>query len=155
MYCCESWTIKKTVPENWAVVLEKALESPLDSKEIKPIHPKGNQPWIFIGRTDAEAEAPIFWLPDVKSRLIGKDSNAGKDWRQKEKRMAENEMVRLNIIMDSMDMNLSKVWKILKDREAWHAAVHGVAKSWIWLSGWTTTTIFFLGYMNVIIFAAR
>ena len=82
---------------NWyfqIVVLEKILESPLDCKEIKPLNPKGNQPWIFIERTDAEAEAPIFWPPDVKSQLIGKDPDAGKDWRQQEKRVAENEMVR-------------------------------------------------------------
>ena len=76
------------------MVLEKTLESPLDSKEIKPVNPKGNQPWIFIGRTDAEAEAPILWPPDVKTRLFGKDPDAGKDWRQKEKRAAEDEMVR-------------------------------------------------------------
>ena len=74
------------------VVLEKTLESPLDCKEIQPVNPKGNQPWIFIGRTDAEAEAPIFWPPDVKSQLIGKDTDAGKDWRQ-EKGMTEDEMV--------------------------------------------------------------
>ena len=76
------------------VVLEKTLESPLDGKDIKPVNSKGNQSWIFIGRTDAEAEAPILWPPDVKSRLIGKDPDAGKDWRQKEKRAAEDEMVR-------------------------------------------------------------
>ena len=84
-------------PKNWCfwiVVLEKTLESPLDSKEIKPVHPKGNQPWIFTGRTDAEAEAPILWPPDVKSWLIRKDPDAGKDWRQKEKRVAEEETVR-------------------------------------------------------------
>ena len=74
-------------------LLEKTLESPLDSKEIKPVNSKGNQPRIFIGRTDAEAEAPVFWSPDVKSQLIGKDPDAGKDWRQKEKRVAEDEMV--------------------------------------------------------------
>ena len=74
------------------VVLGKTLESPLDSKELKPVNPKGNQPWIFIGRTD-EAEAPILWPPDVRSRLIGKDAVAGKDGRQKEKRVAEDEMV--------------------------------------------------------------
>ena len=76
------------------MVLEKTLESPLDSKEIKPVNPKGNQPWIFIGKTDAEAEAPILWLPDVKSWLIGKDPDAGKDWRQNKKGAAEDEMVR-------------------------------------------------------------
>ena len=78
----------------WTVVLEKTRESPLDCKEIKPVNPKGNQPWIFTGRTDAEAETPIFWPPDTKSQLIGKDPNAGKDWRQKEKRAAQGEMVR-------------------------------------------------------------
>ena len=83
-------------PENWCfwtVVLEKTLENPLDSKEIKPVNSKGNQPWIFIRRTDAEAEALILWPPDVKSRLIGKDSDAGKGWRQKGKGAAEDEMV--------------------------------------------------------------
>ena len=74
-------------------MLEKTLENSLDSKEIKPANPKGNQPWIFIGRTDAEAEAPIPWPPDAKSGLIGKDPNAGKDWSQEEKGMTEDEMV--------------------------------------------------------------
>ena len=85
------------VPENWCfwtVVLEKIPESSLDSKEIKPVNLKGNQPWIFIRRIDAEAEAPIVWLPDVKSWFIGKDPVAGEDWRQKEKRVAEDDMVR-------------------------------------------------------------
>ena len=75
------------------MVLDKTLESPLDSKEIKPVNPKGNQPWIFIGRTDVEAEASILWLPDVKSQLIGKDSDAGKDWGWEEKEVTEDEMV--------------------------------------------------------------
>ena len=85
------------VPKNWCfwiVVLEKTLESPLESKAIKPVNPEGNQHWIFVGRTDAEAEAPIFWPPGVKSQLIGKDPDAGKDWGQKEKEMTEDEMVR-------------------------------------------------------------
>ena len=83
-------------PKNWCfptVVLEKTLESPLDCKEIKPVHPKGKQSWIFIGRTYAEAEAPILWQPDEKSRLTWKDPDAGKDWRQEEKGMTEDEMV--------------------------------------------------------------
>ena len=87
----ESWTLK-----NWCfltVVLEKNLESPLDYKEIQPVYPKGNQPWIFIGRTDAEAEAPILWPPDVKNWLIGKVPDAGKGWRQEEKGTTEDEMV--------------------------------------------------------------
>ena len=86
----ESWA-----PKNWCfwtVVLEKTLDSPLDCKEIKPVNPKGNQPWIFIGKTDVEAEAPILWPPDVKS-IIGKDPHAGKDWRQEEKGTTEDEMV--------------------------------------------------------------
>ena len=96
MYGCESWTIMKAESwKNWCfeiVVLEKTLESPLDSKEVKPVNPKENQPWIFIGRT--EAEAPILWLPDVKSWPTGKDPDAGKDWRQEEKGATEDEMVR-------------------------------------------------------------
>ena len=91
MDCKESW-----VPKNWylwTVVLGKTLESPLDCKEIQPVHPKGNQSWIFIGRTDAEAEGPILWPPDAKSWLIRKYSDAGKDWRQEEKGVAEDEMI--------------------------------------------------------------
>ena len=87
----ESWA-----PKNWCfwiAVLEKTLESPLDCKEIQPVHPKGNQSWIFIGRTDAEAKAPVLWPPDAKNWLTGKDSHAGKDWRQEEKGMREDEMV--------------------------------------------------------------
>ena len=76
------------------MVLEKTLESLSDSKEIKPVNPKGNQPWIFIGRTDAEVETPILWPPDAKSQLIGKDPDAGKDWRQEEKGVAKDEMVK-------------------------------------------------------------
>ena len=92
IYGCESWTLKNT--HQWGtVVLEKTLESPVDSKEIKPVHPKGNKSWIFIGKTDAEAETPIFWPPDGKNWLIGKDPDAGKDWRQEENGTTEDEMV--------------------------------------------------------------
>ena len=93
---CESWTIKKAEHQrldDFELWCWKILESPLDCKEIKPVNPKGNQPWIFIGRTNAEAEVPILWLPDVKSQLTGKDPDAGKDWRQEEKGTTENEMV--------------------------------------------------------------
>ena len=119
------------------VVKKKALESPLDSKEIQPVNPKGNQPWIFTGRTDAEAEVPILWSPDAKSRLIRKDSDVGKDWGQEEKGMTEDEM--LGGITDTMDMSLSKLLEMVKYREAWCVAVHGIAKSWTWLSDWTAT----------------
>ena len=133
--CKEGWVQKKWC--FWTVVLEKTLESPLNSKEIKPINHKGNQCWIFIGRTDAETEAPILWPPDVKSQLIGKDPNGGKDWGQ-EKRATENEMVgqiELNHLLN--ELRLNKLWEIVKDREAWCAAVHAIQKSWTQLSNWT------------------
>ena len=87
----ESWALKNWC--FWTVVLEKTLESPLDCREIQPVHPKWNQSWIFIGRTDAQAETPILWPPDAKNWLNGKDPDAGKDWSQEEKAMTEDEMV--------------------------------------------------------------
>ena len=139
MYGCESWTIKKPecrrIDAFWTVVLEKTLESPLDCKEIQPVHPKGNQPWIFIGRT--EAEAPILWPHDVKSwhwkrpwcweklRARGEGDDRGWDgW-----------------MAVSMDTSVNKLKEIVMDREAWHAAIHVISKSWTGFSDWTTTTI--------------
>ena len=130
----EGWAPKNWC--SWIAVLEKTLESPLNSKEIKPVHPKGNQSWIFIGRTDAEAEAPILWPPDGKGRLIGKDSDTEKDWGQ-EKGTTEDETVGRHHWLNGHEFEQAP--GIVKDREAWCAAVHGVAKSWKRLSDWTTT----------------
>ena len=109
------------------MVLEKILESPLNSKEIKPVSPKGNQSWLFIGSTDTEAEAPILWLSDAKNWLIWKDPDAGKDWGPEEKGTTEDEMV--DSITYTMDMGLGGLRELVMDKEAWHAVIHGVAKS--------------------------
>ena len=134
LYGCESWTIKKAEHQRihafklWG--LEKTLESPLDSMAIKPVHPKGNQPWIFIGRTDAEAEAPILWPSDAKSWLKGRRERWW--WRVR----------MLDGITDLMDTRLRKFQEIRKDREAWNTAVHGITKSQTQLSNWMKQQIY-------------
>ena len=129
----ESWA-----PKNWCfwtVVLEKTLESPLDCKEIQTVHPKGDQSWVFIGRIDAKAKAPIFWLPHAKSWLIGKDSDAGRDWGQEEKGTTEDEMAGWHHGLDGREFEWTP--GVGDGQGGLACVIHGVAKSQTRLSDWT------------------
>ena len=133
VYGCELDQKEGWVLKNWCfqtMVLDKTFESHLDRKEIKSVSLKGNQPWVFFGRTDAGVEAPVLWSP--KTLMLGKIEGRG--------RKGQQGMRWLDGITDWMDMSFSKLQEIVKDRKAWHPAVHGIIKSWIWLSDWTKAT---------------
>ena len=144
--CEESWALKNWC--FWTVVLEKTLESPLDCKEIQPVYPKGDQSWVFVGRTDAEAETSILWPPHATSWLIGKDTDAGRDWGRK--RRGRQRIRWLDGITNSMDKSLDKFWELVMDRRPsvlWFMGSQRVGHDWVtelnWIRVYRTLTFLF------------
>ena len=133
-----SWVLKNWC--FWTVVLEKTLESPLNCKEIQPVHPKGDQSWVFIGRTDAEAETPILWPPHAKSWLIGKDSDAGRDWGQEEKGTTENEMVGWHHRLDVLWVDSRSWWWTGRPGVLQFMGSQRVGHDWVTELNWTELT---------------
>ena len=131
--CEESWVPKYWC--SWNMVLERTLKSPLDCKEIQPVHSEGDQPWLFFGRNDAKAETPVLWPPHDKSWLIGKDSDAGRDWGQEEKGTTEDEMAGWHHGLNGLESGWTP--GVGDGQKSWRAVIHGVAKSWTRLSDWT------------------
>ena len=156
MYGCESWTIKKAEHWSWCfwtVMLEKTSESPLDCKDIQPVNPKGNQFWVFIGRTDAEDETPILWPPDSKNWLIGKDPDAGKDWRQEEKEMTEDEMVGWHHWCNGLEFEQAP--GVGDGQGSLVCSVHEFAKSWTQLSEWTDFKLWYFSVLGLTVHQAH
>ena len=147
----ETWAVKNWW--FWTVVLEKALKSPLDCKEIQPVHPKGNQSWIFIGRSDAEAETPILWPPDTKNWLIWKDPDAGKDWRQEEKGTTEVKMVGWHHRLSGHELSSGGLWWSGSPGVLQSMGLQRVRHDWVAELNWYYGSVYF--FLNLFLFPGK